>query len=143
MNGITKVALDYLQPRQGQRRINVDEMWSLVGGAGGLRRMRANAEVLIQLAAFAQQWDLQESVIVGERMRREGLALRRAALKIHAGIVFGYGEATCPFSVQEAASAYFLMRHRLLALYESGHIGRYPRLSTALGNGIATYGPAL
>jgi len=77
------------------------------------------------LAGFAQQWNFQESVIVGERMRRDGLALRRAARKVWVGMLFGYGKAHGPFSVQEAASAYYLMRQRLLALYETSHAGRY------------------
>jgi hypothetical protein len=37
-----------------------------------------------------------------------------------------------PFHVQEAASAYYLMRRRLLALYETSHVGRYSRLAAAL-----------
>lgn len=36
------------------------------------------------------------------------------------------------FNVQEAASAYWLMRERLLALYQTSHAGRYPRLVDAL-----------
>ncbi len=131
-DGIAKVAIDYLQPGKGQLAIETDEMWFLVGGKEGLRRMQANAEVLVALAGFAQQWNFQESVIVGERMRRDGLALRRAARKVWVGMLFGYGKAQGPFSVQEAASAYYLMRQRLLALYETSHAGRYPRLAAAL-----------
>jgi hypothetical protein len=36
MTGVTKVALDYLQPAKGQNAIETDEMWQLVGGAEGL-----------------------------------------------------------------------------------------------------------
>ncbi len=143
MSGITRVALDYLQPAKGQLAIQTDEMWLLIGGSEGLKRMQANAEVLVQLAAFAQQWNLEESIIVAERMRREGVTLRRAIKKIQMGLVFGYGGATGPFRVQEAASAYYLMRRRLLALYEANHVGRYGRLSIALGNPMAACGPAL
>lgn len=143
MIGITKVALDYLQPTKGQLAIQTDEMWHLVGGAEGLKRMQTNAEVLLQLAAFAAKWNRQESIIVGERMRREAVALRRAVSKIHRGLIWGYGRATGPFCVQEAASAYYLMRQRLLALYETSHVGRHGRLSIALGNGMAAYGPAV
>jgi hypothetical protein len=143
MDGITKVAHDYLNPIKGQLAIQTDEMWVLVGGEEGLKRMKANAEILIQLAAFAEQWNRQESIIVGERMRREGLALRRAVRKIRWSLWFGSGRATSPFCVQEAASSYFLMRQRVLALYEASHVGRYGSLSSALGNGMAAYGPAI
>jgi hypothetical protein len=118
IDGIAKVAIDYLHPVRGQLAIETDEMWSLIGGVEGLRRMQANAEVLIALAGFAQQWNFQESVIVGERMRRDGLALRRASRQV---------------SVQEAASAYYVMRGRLLTLYQTSHAGRYQPLAVALG----------
>ncbi len=142
MMGITKVALDYLQPTKGQLAIQTDEMWQLVGGAEGLKRMQTNAKILLQLAAFAEQWNRQESIIVGERMRREAQTLRRAVGKIHRGLIWGYGRSTGPFCVQEATSTYYLMRQRLLALYETSHVGRHARLSIALGDAMAAYGPA-
>ena len=131
MEGITRVATDYLQPRKGQLAIETDEMWFLIGEEQGLMRMEANADVLIALAAFASQWNFEESVIVAERMRRDGLALRHAVRKLALGRVLG-DKTTGPFYVQEAASRYWLMRERLLALYETSHAGRYPRLAAAL-----------
>ena len=143
MIGITKVALNYLQPSKSPLTIQTDEMWHLVGGAEGLKRMQTNAEVLLQLAAYAEQWNPQEGIIVGEMMRREALLLRRAVGKVHRGLIWGYGMKTGPFCVQEAASTYYLMRLRLLSLYEISHVGRHGRLSIALGNGMGAYGPAL
>ena len=131
IEGITRVAIDYLQPRKGQLAIETDEMWFLVGGEEGLRRMEANADVLIALAAFASQWNSEESVIVAERMRRDGMALRHAVRKVSLGLAFG-DRTTGPFYVQEAASKYWLMKERLLALYQTSHAGRYPRLAAAL-----------
>jgi hypothetical protein len=131
IEGVARVANDYLQPRKGQLAIQTDEMWFLVGEEEGLRRMEANAEVLIALAAFASQWNFEESVIVAERMRRDGMTLRRAVRKISLGLAFG-DRTMGPFYVQEAASAYWLMRERLLALYQTSHAGRYPRLLAAL-----------
>ena len=104
----------------------------MVGGSEGLAQMRANADVLLALAGYAQQWNFEESVIVAERMRRDALTLRRATFRIAFGLLFNYGKARGPFYVQEAASAYYLMRVRLLALYETSHAGRYPGLSAAL-----------
>lgn len=131
-NGLSIVALDYLQPTKGQIAIETNQIWELVGGSEGLRRMSTNAEVLIALAGYAQQWNRQEGVIVAERMRRDGAALRRSTRKLSLGLLLGYGGASGPFNVQEAASAYYLMRQRLLALYETSHAGRYPRLAAAL-----------
>jgi hypothetical protein len=143
MAGISKMALDYLQPREGQDGLRADEMWLLVGGAKGLERIKANAEILIQLAAFAEEWNLQEGILIGDRMRREGLVLRRAVRKARMGMWFGDGKAKGHLLVQEAASSYFLMRQSLLALYKTSHTGRFGRLSVALGDQMAAYGPAL
>ncbi len=134
--GISLVARDYLEPRKGQIDLQPDEIWTLVGGEQGLQTMLANANRLLALAAFAQQWNLDESVIVAERMRRDGLRLRTAVRRIQIGMysqVFtGRHWVSVPFQLQEAASSYYLMRQRLLALYETSHIGLYPQLAEAV-----------
>ncbi len=129
---LSTVALDYLQPSKGQISLETDQIWRMVGGSEGLRRMSANAEVLIALANYTQRWNAEEGAIVAERMRRDGLALQRATNKLAIGLLLGYAKSTGPFHVQEAAGAYYLMRQRLLALYETSHAGRYPRLAAAL-----------
>ena len=45
-----------------------------------------------------------------------------------------YGQVSVPFDMQEAASVYYLMRERLLALYGASHIGRHQHLALVLGN---------
>ncbi len=132
VDGINAIALDYLQPGKGQTRIETDQLWELIGGLEGISRLRANADVLLALAGYAQRWNPEEGLIVAERMRRDGLALRRSALKLLVSLPFGFGRALGPFNVQEAAGAYYLMRQRLLALYETSHAGRYPQLAAVL-----------
>jgi hypothetical protein len=134
--GVSLVARDFLDPRKGQINMEPQEIWNLLGGDEGLRTMLRNADSLIALAAFAQQWNLDESVIVAERMRRDGVRLRRAVRRIQIGMfsqVFtGRHWVEVPFQLQEAASAYYLMRQRLLALYETSHVGLYPQLAKAV-----------
>jgi hypothetical protein len=130
--GIHDIALHYLRPNKGQLGAQPHELWTSVGGAEGLQRMAANAEILVALAGHAQRWNFDESVIVAERMRRDGIALRRATDKAIWGVILHRGKVSRPFHVQEAASAYFLMRERLLALYETSHAARYPALAAAL-----------
>lgn len=130
--GVTAVALEYLQPAKNQLGMEPSELWTQIGGEEGLARMRRNAQVLLALAAYAQRWNFHEGVIVAERMRHDGVALRRAASRITLGMSWGVGKARGAFYVHEAASAYYLMRERLLALYESSHAGRYPALASAL-----------
>lgn len=132
VDGILRVALDYLQPGKDQLRIETSEMWVMIGGAEGVRRMHANADILIALAGYAQRWNPTESVIVAERMRRDGLTLRRAALKLSLSVVTSQNLIHGPFNVQEVASSYYLMRQRLLALYETSHAGRYPQLAAVI-----------
>ncbi len=130
--GISLVALDYLKPTEGQLRIATVELWRLVGQDEGLRCMYANAQILIALAGYAQRWNPDESIIVAERMRRDGITLRRAALRLSVGVLSGRGNVLGPFNIQEAATAYYLMRERLLALYRTSHVGRYPELVAVL-----------
>ncbi len=136
LQGVTIVALDYLHPQYDQTSIQPAALWKLVGDHQGLRRMSANADLMLALAAHAQHWNFDEAVIVSERMRRDALRLRRAVSKIEFGFLpfsflRGFYVRT-PFHIQEAAAAYYLMRQRLMALYASSHSGRLPALSAVL-----------
>ena len=130
--GITAVAIEYLYPVKSQLGMEPNDVWDRIGGTDGVARMRANADVLIALAAFAQRWNFHEGMIVTERMRHDGLAMRRATRHITVSLVLGFGKVRGPFYVHEAVSSYYLMRQRLLALYETSHQGRYPQLQAAL-----------
>jgi hypothetical protein len=44
----------------------------------------------------------------------------------------GVKQVRIPFYLHEAASSYYLMRQRLLALYQTNHAGLYPRLVEVL-----------
>ncbi|GAC1356870.1 MAG: hypothetical protein NVSMB3_03350 [Acidobacteriaceae bacterium] len=130
--GVTRVALDHLVPTKNQLELEPADMWELVGGLDGLQRMSENATVLIALAAHAEQWNHDEGVIVAERMRRDGLAVKRAVRSIQVAMFFRVGQVGVPFQLHEAAGSYYLMKQRLLALYETSHAGLYPRLAEAL-----------
>lgn len=131
MGEISLIADDYLHPFDGQC-VDFARFWPMVGESEGLRKMYANAEILIALADYAQRWNRRESLIALERMRRDGVTLRRAVFRLSLGAALGYDRLRGPFLVQEAASAYFLMRARVLALYQTTHAGRFPRLAAVL-----------
>jgi hypothetical protein len=134
--GLKVVAQDYLDPKHSQIELEPRELWKLVGGYEGLRRMRSNAELLLALAAHAQHWNFNEATIVAERMRFDSLRLRRAVLRIELGFlpysVLRRFWLRIPIQIQEAAAAYYLMRQRLLSLYATSHPARYPRLAEVL-----------
>jgi len=129
--GLELVALDHLQPKGHQLNLETDEIWDLVGGWEGLRRMRHNADLMIQLAAYVQIWNRDEAIIVGERIRQDSLMMKRAIRRIKLHKLRMY-RLRAPFYVHQAASAYYLMRGRLLALYESNQYLLHPRLAEVL-----------
>lgn len=136
MGNVRVVARDYLNPHKGQIDHSPGEIWKLVGGIEGLQRMNDNANRMLALAAFAQQWNHDEAAIVAEQMRRDAVALRKAVLRVELGLVphrlFRKWQMASFLSAQEAASSYYLMRQRLLALYETSHAGLLPQLAAAL-----------
>jgi len=134
--GVSAVALDYLTPHRGQIDMEPGKIWEFLGGYEGLRKMRENAEIMLALAAYAQQWNFEEAVIVTERMRHDAALLRRAVRRVELGMIPGSllrrFSFSLPLYAQEASSAYYLMRQRLLSLYETSHECRYPALAASL-----------
>ena len=134
--GVSEVALDYLTPSRGQIDLEPQRIWELLGGYEGLKRMRENAEFMLALAAFAQRWNFAEATIVTERMRHDAVLLRRAVRRVELGMrigrLLGHLRLTLPLHMQEASASYYLMRQRLLALYETSHMSRYPVLAASL-----------
>jgi hypothetical protein len=131
-DGVMMVALDHLAPSKDQLALQPETMWHLLGGLEGLQRMRENSDILIALASYVERWNFDEGVIIAERMRRDGLQLRRSVTRITFENFFGLKKIRLPFYLHEAASAYYLMRQRLLVLYENNHAGLYPRLAEIL-----------
>jgi hypothetical protein len=133
---IAIVAFDHLNPTKNQLELEPDTIWEMVGRLEGLQRMKENASVLIALAVFVERWNFDEGAIVAERMRRDGLALRRAVRSVEWTLLWRLWRntaSTClPFHISDAATSYYLMRQRLLALYQTSHAGLYPRLAEAL-----------
>jgi hypothetical protein len=133
---VTSVARDYLEPKEGQISLEPTDMWLMLGGREGLRRMRENAKLMLLLAVHAQQWNFDEGVIVTERMRRDALRLYHAVRRVEIALTFHFvvrrSANLIPFHLHEAASSYDLMRQRLLALYQTSHAGLYPALAQVL-----------
>jgi hypothetical protein len=134
--GVSEVALDYLTPQRGQIDLEPSQIWDSLGGYEGLKKMRENSEIMLELAAYAQRWNFEEAVIVTERMRHDAVMLRRAIRRVKLGLLpirlFRRFRFTLPLHAQEACSAYYLMRQRLLSLYETSHECRYPALVASL-----------
>jgi hypothetical protein len=130
--GVMTVALNHLVPQKDALELEPAEMWSLMGGLEGVQRMRENGRILVALASYVERWNFDEGIIIAERMRRDGLQLRRAVTQIMLATFLGRQQMRIPFYLHEVASSYYLMRQRLLVLYETNHAGLYFRLAEAL-----------
>ncbi len=132
MRGLEMVALDHLEPKKNQLRLEPDEIWGLVGGKEGLRRMEHNADLMIALAAYVRNWNHDQAIIVAERIRQDSIQLKRALRRIRWSAYIRRGQIRVPFYVHQAAASYYLMTRRLLALYETSQYMLYPVLAEAL-----------
>jgi len=130
------IALDHLQPGANQTHLEATDMWVMIGGLEGLERMRHNADLIIALAAHVRHWNFTEGVIVAERIRQDSILLKRALRRIEIEQLFvklfDPKHLRSPFYVHQASSAYYLMRQRLLLLYEHHQFVLYPRLAEML-----------
>ncbi|HVW78665.1 MAG TPA: hypothetical protein VHB45_13715 [Alloacidobacterium sp.] len=132
MRGLELVALDHLNPEKNQLRLEPDEIWGLVGGTEGLRRMEKNADLMIALAAYVRNWNYDQAIIVSERIRHDSVLLKRAIRRVRWNSRLRRGQLRIPFYVHQAAASYYLMTRRLLALYETNQYLLFPVLAEAL-----------
>lgn len=131
-HGIAEIAENFLNPSKNQLCMDPTEMWERVGKLKGIEALSANADAILDLAAFASRWNQVEGRIVAEMIRRDGVRLKRAVAKIELSMIFGVYRVFAPFQLQEAAAAYHLMKGRLLGLYLVAHVGLYPQLTEVL-----------
>jgi hypothetical protein len=122
--------------KSDQRTHAADEVRDLLGGGEGLATLRANAEVMIALAAHVAHWNYEEAAPVCAWLHRDAIALRSAVRRVEIAYLC---RSICPRAwrrsvshLNAAASAYCLMRQRLLDLYENSHGTLYPSLAAAL-----------
>lgn len=132
VDGIRLIAECYLLPDKHQLRIEPNEMWHLLGGLEGINRLDRNAQAMLDLAVYAQRWNDTEGAVISEMIRRDAARVRSAVWRIQFTFLLGFGFVKAPFHVQEAAATYYLMRSRLLGLYENCHVALVPRLAEAL-----------
>jgi hypothetical protein len=132
MRGLELVALDHLQPQGNQLRLEPCDLWGLVGGTEGLRRMEHNADRIIALAAYVRRWNYDQAIIVSERIRQDAVQMKRSVRRIRWELYFRRKQLRVPFYIHQAASSYYLMTKRLLALYESSQFVLYPKLAEVL-----------
>lgn len=122
IEGIAMVAFDrHPSATSREPKFEQEEIWNLLGGLDGLKRMKQNAEVMIALAAYAEHRNHHKRMIIAERMRNDGLVLRRAVREVRTARMLHLGAAVISTHLRDAARSYDQMRQRLPALYELSH----------------------
>lgn len=134
---IAAVALDIMdesgQPRsdEGSAALESEQVWKLVGGLEGLEVLKANCEVLIDLAFYVQQW-YPEALFVAEQLRLSAREIEWRVERLKGAQ--GTGKLKSAFTMygQPAVAAYYRMTRQLLALYEQGNLPMLAALREAL-----------
>jgi hypothetical protein len=122
--GIQEVAVAFLDPtgqeldpRRAERHLEARDIWDFIGGIEGLKSMRQNAEVFIDLASYVRRWN-PEAAVVAEQLRMDAREIRSALSRIEWARRGGKLASSFPIQASRAAAAYYLMTQRLYALYE-------------------------
>src|SRR5882757_7245882 len=129
---LQKVAKSYLESGKDHHHVQPADMWIMLGQEQGLARLRNNAEVMLDLAVYAERWNFHEGRVIADFMRRDSVRLRTALREIEASFANESRTTQLHLHLQEISSAYSAMRQRLLALYENANAGRLPQLQAAL-----------
>jgi hypothetical protein len=136
--GIQEVANAFLDPtgleldsRRAERHLGARDIWDFVGGIEGVKTMRRNAGVLIDLASYVRRWN-PEATAVAEQLRLDANEIRNALFRINWARRRGRLAASFPIQASRAAAAYYLMTQRVCALYEISQEGLLAQLKAAI-----------
>jgi hypothetical protein len=118
LEGLRRISEAFLQPDKSKPGIDPEEMWRIVGGLEGLRRLRTNAWAMLDLAVYVERWNDEQAAEVSEMMRREAVRLNRAVTHIMFRHLLRFGFRRSPLHIDEVVASYCLIRSRLVDLYQ-------------------------
>ncbi len=93
--------------------------------------LETNSEVLVDLAAYLQQW-YPEALVIAERLRQDAREIKWHLARLKGAENAGNLQVSFPFYAQRAVVTYYRMTQRLLALYQAGNLGMLMDLQKAL-----------
>jgi hypothetical protein len=134
---IAEVALDIVdesgqqRKKEGSATLEPEEIWKLVGGLEGLEVLKANCEVLVDLAFYVQQW-YPEALVVAEQLRASAREIAWHVERLKGAQRIGKLKSAFAMYAQPAVGAYYLMTRRLLAFYEQENLPMLADLRKAL-----------
>jgi hypothetical protein len=131
--GVDTVALDAIEP-SGQRRtdklareLGPSEIWKLLGGIDGVKRLESNSSVLVEMAAYLQR-SYPEAASVAEELRLQAKELELYVSRLRMADEQSSLEFHIPTYAQNAAIAYYLMEQRLQALCQQTNMQTFRTL---------------
>jgi hypothetical protein len=126
-NGVDTVALDAIES-SGQRRTDTlarelepNEIWKLLGGLDGVKRLESNSRVLVEMAAYLQR-SYPEAATVAEELRLQAKELEFHVGRLRMADEQGSLEFHIATYAQNAAIAYYLMERRLQVLCQQTNV---------------------
>jgi hypothetical protein len=135
--GVAQVALDYAD-ESGRRRTTASDtdlepgqIATLIGGLEGLEALEKNSAVLIDLAAYVQQW-YPEAIVLAEELRLNAREIEWHVERLRGAARTGSLETSFADYAQPAVAKYYLMTRRVLALYESGGLPMLTQLQQTI-----------
>jgi hypothetical protein len=134
---VAKIALDLVHESEqreetsGQEDLDPSRIWEMIGGLKGLKNLKSNSQVLIDLAAHLQQW-YPEAIVVAEEMRLDARELEWHVGRLEGAANTGNLEISFPFYAQRAIATYYRMTRQLLTLYEQKNYSMFADLQKAL-----------
>ncbi len=135
--GIEQIAFDLIdesgRPRTdgGQKELEPEQIWGLIGGMQGLEVLERNSLVLIDMAYYVQRW-YPEAIAVAEELRIKAREIEWHVSRLRAAERTGKLEAWFANYAQNATAAYYLMTRRILVLYKNGDVAMAADLQRAL-----------
>ncbi|WP_263385554.1 hypothetical protein [Granulicella arctica] len=130
LEGIRLIAENFQSLDRDQVRFDAKEMWEVVGGLPGLKRLKRNAWAMLNLAVYAEKWNREQAHLVSEMIRQDATRLNRAIVRIQLGFFLQFGFMKSTFYLQQAVSSYALVRSQFVGLYYTAHLGPIPGLES-------------
>jgi hypothetical protein len=135
--GIDAVVLDAVEP-SGERRsdehrreLGRTEIWNLLGGMDGIRRMENNSSVLIEMAAYLERWH-PEAADTAEEIRLEARNLRWQTRWLYEAEKNHCLEQHFHSYGQNAAISYYRMVKKTVSLFQHTEASLFGDLQRAL-----------
>ena len=113
------------------KELDREQIWILLGGLDGVERLEKNSRVLIEIAAYLQRWH-PEAATAAEELRLEARKLEWHVERLRSAKQNGSLELNFAMYGQNAAVSYYLMREKLLRLYQGAQAPLFRDLQRAV-----------